>query len=90
MKDGVETASPGGKHYALCLKEFKFAFTATMAYILISCAICYVMGYGKSGEDMPVIGGLPLWVIFGVVGPWILMVLITVIYGMFVMKGDEE
>ncbi|GHV33200.1 hypothetical protein FACS1894187_00820 [Synergistales bacterium] len=90
MKNGVKSASHGGKHYELCLKEFKFAFTSTMAYILISCAICYITGYGRSGEDMAVFGGLPLWVLFGVVGPWILMVLLTVVYSIFIMKGDEE
>lgn len=77
-------------HYALCLKEFKFAFVSTMAYIMLCCAICYFTGYEKSGETMPLIAGIPLWALLGVIIPWIAMVLLTIVYGMFVMKGDEE
>lgn len=77
-------------NYALCLKEFKFAFTTTMLYILISCAICYVLGYNKPAEEINIIWGLPAWVLFGIVIPWVAMVKLTVYYGFFVMKGDED
>lgn len=77
-------------HYALCLKEFKFAFSATMIYILASCALCYLLGYGRSGTEVSVVGGVPVWVLVGIVIPWILIVALTLIYGNFIMKGDEE
>ena len=77
-------------HYRLCLREFKFAATITAAYILICCLICAVLGYGKSPEEISAIAGIPTWALFGVVIPWTLMVAITVFYGFFIMKGDEE
>lgn len=77
-------------NYALCLKEFKFAFSTTMIYILLSCAISYVLGYNKTVEEISIIGGIPSWVLFGVIIPWVLMVLLTAYYGFFVMKGDEK
>lgn len=77
-------------HYALCMREFKLAASITIGYILLSCAICGVMGYGKSGTEIAVIAGIPVWALFGVVIPWVAMVIITTFYGFTVMKGDEE
>lgn len=77
-------------HYALCLKEFKIAASITMGYILLCCAICGVMGYGKDASEVAVIGGIPAWALFGVVLPWIAIVIATAIYGFFIMEGDEE
>lgn len=76
--------------YALSLKEFKFAFSATMIYILLSCAISYVLGYNKTVEEISIIWGIPSWVLFGVIIPWVLMVLLTAYYGFFIMEGDEK
>ena len=81
---------PRKNGYALCLKEFKFAFSATMIYIFLSCAISYVLGYNKTVEEISIIWGIPSWVLFGVVIPWVLMVLLTAYYGFFVMEGDEK
>lgn len=75
--------------FALCLREFRFCAIATIAYILISCLICYVLGYSKDGS-VSFIAGIPVWAIFGVFIPWIIMVIITAIYGFFIMKGDDE
>ncbi|MGI6782742.1 MAG: DUF997 family protein [Aminivibrio sp.] len=77
-------------HYQLSVKEFKFAFSTTMIYILLSCAISYLLGYNKPVEEIPIIWGMPSWILFGVVIPWILMVLLTIIYGFFVMEGDDD
>lgn len=88
MKDSATTKKTG--HYALCLKEFKIAASITMGYILLCCAICGVMGYGKDPAEITIIGGIPAWALFGVVLPWIAIVIITAVYGFFVMEGDEK
>ncbi len=85
-----QNASSKSSHYALCLKEFKIAAISTMSYILICCFLCYVLGYGKDAAEMPIIYGVPLWVLYGVIIPWVVMVIFTAIYGFFVMKGDDE
>lgn len=82
--------SQKSSHYALCLKEFKIAAGSTMLYILICCFICGVMGYGKDASEMKIIAGVPAWALFGVVVPWIIMVIFTAVYGFFIMKGDEK
>ena len=86
-----KTSTEQGKNsYALCLKEFKFAFSATMIYILLSCAISYLLGYNTTVEEISIIWGIPSWALFGVIIPWLLMVLLTAYYGFFVMEGDEK
>lgn len=77
-------------HYALCLKEFKFASVATMLYILCSCALCYVLGYQKGPGEVAMMAGIPVWVIFGIIVPWVAIVALTVIYGFFIMEGDDR
>lgn len=34
--------------------------------------------------------GIPSWAAIGVFLPWIIMVVITTVYGLFIMKGDDE
>lgn len=85
-----KSASSGGSHYALCLKEFKTAAFSTMAYILVCCFICYVLGYGKDASEIRIIAGIPEWVLYGVIIPWVIMVIFTAVYGFFIMKGDNE
>ena len=52
--------------------------------------ICWLTGYGQDGTQVSFIMGIPSWAVFGVFIPWILMVILTTIYGFFVMEGDEE
>lgn len=77
-------------HFALCFKEFKFCAIATMAYILISCIICWFTGYSVDGSQVSFIMGIPSWAVFGVFIPWIIMVIVTAVYGFVIMEGDEE
>lgn len=77
-------------HYELCLKEFKICGILTLAYILSCCLLCWIFGYGQSGAGTTFIFGIPTWAAVGVFVPWILMVIITTVYGLFLMEGDEE
>ncbi|QNL45387.1 DUF997 family protein [Oscillibacter hominis] len=86
-KENKNKQKPG--FYALCFKEFKFCAIAASVYILLSCLICWILGYSQGGE-VAFIAGFPAWAVFGVFIPWILMVILTAIYGFKVMKGDVE
>lgn len=77
-------------HYELCLKEFKICGILTSIYIIVCCLLCWVLGYHQDGSHTTFIFGIPTWAVIGVFIPWILMVIITTIYGLFIMKGDEE
>ncbi|MGI6075167.1 MAG: DUF997 family protein [Pyramidobacter sp.] len=77
-------------NYALCLKEFKIAAVTTMAYILICCCLCWFLGYNKEPSQITLIAGIPSWIVWGVVVPWVVMVIFTVIYSFFIMEGDDR
>lgn len=87
MKNEKNNQKPG--FFALCFKEFKFCAIAAGAYILLSCFICWLLAYRQPGS-VTFIAGIPTWAVFGVFIPWILMVILTAVYGFKVMKGDEE
>src|SRR5690554_6155641 len=87
MINGVKETKEKKGFFKLCLKEFKIAAIATIVYILISCLLSYLLGYNRSGENMTFIIGIPTWAFFGVVLPWIAMVLFTAIYAFRYMKG---
>ena len=77
-------------HFELCLKEFKIGGIFTLAYIAVCCALSYFLGYGLDGTQTTFIMGIPSWAAIGVFLPWIIMVVITTVYGLFIMKGDDE
>ena len=77
-------------HFELCLKEFKIGGIFTLAYLAVCCALSYFLGYGLDGTQTTFIMGIPSWAAIGVFLPWIIMVVITTIYGLFIMKGDDE
>ncbi len=78
------------QHYLLCLKEFKVGVIVTAIYISVSSAISYFLGYGRDPNTIKLIAGIPDWVFWGVIIPWVLIVLFTTIYGLFIMEGDEK
>jgi len=75
--------------YNECLKDFKFSSIAAISYILIVCLLSWIFGYKVSAEDMTYIVGMPMWVVVGVILPWIIMVIITGIYALGYMKGEK-
>ncbi len=77
-------------NYSLCLKEFKIAAASTMAYILVCCGLCWLLGYNKEPSQIALIGGIPSWVVWGVIVPWVVMVFFTIVYGFFIMEGDDR
>ena len=89
MTDPKKYGKINGK-YSLCLKEFKIAASTTMIYILSCCAICWFLGYNKTLDEISYIGGIPSWVVLGIIVPWLVMVAFTVIYGFYIMKGDDK
>ncbi len=58
------------------------------------CVYCYLYGYNRPGrpltaEDIAPIWGIPSWVMWGVLVPWIICTLITFWYAGFYMADDD-
>jgi uncharacterized membrane protein YhdT len=90
MSTNVKETKHKKGFFKQCFKDFRFAAIATISYVLISCLLSYLLGYGTSGDKMTYIAGIPTWAFIGVVLPWVGMVILTAVYAFRIMKGDEE
>ena len=49
----------------------------------------YALGYGQPPEQIRVIMGVPEWIAFGVLAPWMFSTAATIWFGFFFMKDDD-
>lgn len=67
-------------------------------WILLAWAVCLVWTVGFSaltaypapGEHVPLLLGMPAWVIGGVLLPWVLATAFSVWFGLVYMQADDE
>ena len=57
-----------------------------MAY---SVTFCYVFGYGRTTENLRFIWGFPDWVFWGVVVPWVLCAVLSLLISNFYMTDQD-
>lgn len=50
---------------------------------------CYLLGYRSGAESIPLIWGMPAWVVWGVVVPWIACGAASVVLCAFFMQDDD-
>lgn len=67
------------------------AWVAATAY---SCVTCYLLGYLRPGralgpDDVRPILGIPSWVVWGVLAPWLVCAVFTVWFAGFSMADDD-
>lgn len=61
-------------------------FLAALAWTV---GYCGMYGYGRKVADLKFVFGLPDWIFWGVVFPWSVCIIFSIIFGAFVM-GDED
>lgn len=85
--------------------EALFALGMWILAALWAVGFCYLRGYNshdpngwlvrsglarvRSPENLETVFGIPDWVCYGIVIPWITCTLITVIFGLFIMADDD-
>ncbi len=67
---------------ALALGIWLVAMCYTISY-------CYLHGYGRSAESLTFVLWFPDWVFWGIVVPWVICVLVSVVFAFRVM-GTES
>ncbi len=77
------------ERYNLALKEFKISALAGALFIFISCLVSYIMAYGRDPHTVKLVMGFPDWIFWGVLIPWLGIVIFTVVYGLFFMEGER-
>ncbi len=61
-------------------------WTAGLAWTL---CYCWFTGYDIPAEQMKVTFGMPSWIFWGILAPWILIILFTIWFGLFYITDDE-
>lgn len=86
-------------------REALFALSMWIGAGIWCVGYCYLRGYNshdpdgwlvqsglarvRSPDNLETILGVPDWVCYGIVFPWIICTLITIIFGLFIMTDDD-
>jgi len=69
-------------------REAALALATWLVAMLYAISYCYTHGYGRSVEDLTFVLWFPDWVFWGIVVPWGVCVLVSVVFAFRIM-GDE-
>lgn len=90
--------------YRHALHEMRFVAGCWVIAFLWTVGYCYLQGYqhdpqawlvrtglaaARSPDNIRLVGGIPDWVVFGIIAPWLACSWITVLYGMRFMHDDD-
>jgi hypothetical protein len=90
--------------YHNACREAKLLLTVWALALLWTVSYCYLHGYGhppdgwavqsglaveRSANDLQTILGFPDWVFVGILAPWALCTLFTVVFSLFLMRDDD-
>ena len=70
-------------------RELKFILATWLVFFVWVAAVCSTMGRIPPGEEVPVLLGMPRWVIFGIAIPWVVATVIGISFGLRVMKDTD-
>lgn len=68
------------EEYLKSKREFRKGVIVTAIFILFSTIVSYFLGYKRSVSEIKFIFGFPDWVFYGVLIPWIAIVLYTIFF----------
>ena len=80
------------RHVRQCWREAKFVAWVWGAAIVYCCTVIVTMGYiapDQRPEIPSMLWGIPTWVIWGVVLPWLVLIGVTWLFAALVLKDDE-
>ena len=70
-------------------REALWILGAWAACLLWAVPYCYLNGYNRSAEELQTILGMPDWVFWGIVVPWILADVFAIWFCFFYMVDDD-
>ncbi|HJN07888.1 MAG TPA: DUF997 family protein [Pirellulaceae bacterium] len=80
------------RHARQCWYEARVVFGIIVVALTVSSVILYTQGYvppEQRPEQPSLILGIPAWVMWGLVVPWLATIVVTWLFAMFLMKDDE-
>lgn len=80
------------RHFDQCGKEARFCAAVWIVAWIICAAVTFRFGYLPPDQrpDEPwLVLGMPGWVLFGVIIPWLVLICLTVWFAAVYLKDDE-
>ena len=80
------------RHARQCWFEARVVFGIIVVALTVSSVILYTQGYvlpEQRPEQLVLILGIPAWVMWGLVVPWLTTIAVTWLFALFLMKDDE-
>ena len=80
------------RHVRQCWLEARIVFGIIVVALTVSSVVLYTQGYvepAQRPEQPNLILGIPAWVMWGLVVPWIATIGVTWLFAAFFMKDDE-
>jgi hypothetical protein len=96
--------NPAARLYQNACREAKLLLTVWAVALVWTVGYCYLHGYrhapdsralqsgwaeARTEENLQTVLGFPDWVFFGIMIPWLICTLFTVIFSMFLMRDDD-
>lgn len=69
-------------------REALAAFALWLLAMSYTVGYCYLYGYRREPADIRLIGGIPEWVLWGVVAPWSVCTLAAGVFAWFISDAD--
>ena len=69
-------------------RETLVLLVAFVIFLVWTILTCYILGYRQPTVDVRTVGGLPHWVFWGVVVPWMAANVFTFAFAWFYMAND--
>jgi hypothetical protein len=99
----MPTTNPGAILFGNARREAFLAVLIWLAALLWTVGYCYLRGYVHSadswlvqnglavgpGESFHQFWGLPSWVLFGIIVPWLIASVVTLLFARFIMADDD-
>lgn len=70
-------------------RELKFILGTWLFFFSWVGLVCYWLGYLPGETKVPVLFGMPSWVVFGIALPWLLAIGVAVFFATRVMKDTD-
>lgn len=71
-----------------CRREAAVVAVLALAAMTYSVGYCALRGYGRAGEPIAFVLGVPSWVFWGIVAPWGVCVLIAAWFSGWFLRDD--
>lgn len=70
-------------------REAVFIFLLWLACLAWCVPYCYINGYVPVDQEVELLWGLPKWIVLGILGPWLIADVVTILFCIFIFREDD-